>query len=258
MNGASHEQVVAVAHLLAESLAASGRQETFAGIFTPQLTTGDEVHVTDERGGSEVIGAVTDVTHNFGQNGFYKQAPNQRYPFTGKLICGVCGKPYYYYHYTTTNKQSQWVYRCMSRRTQSAVEVPGQIYTPPHKANYLKDATPELIAYRERYCPPPKSRAMLCTDVRIPIDLPQKAFVRAWNLMVSKQMRYKATLRTAVDTSGDILTRYRAEEMLTLIDEVGKIAEFDYSLMLKTLDYVLVRTDGKLTFIFQSGIKITV
>ena len=38
----------------------------------------------------------------------HKQAPNQRYPFTGKLICGVCGKPYYYYHYTTTNKQSQW------------------------------------------------------------------------------------------------------------------------------------------------------
>lgn len=73
VDGASHEQVVAVAHLLAESLAASGRQETFAGIFTPQLTTGDEVHVTDERGGSEVIGAVTDVTHNFGQNGFYTQ-----------------------------------------------------------------------------------------------------------------------------------------------------------------------------------------
>jgi hypothetical protein len=73
VDGASHEQVVSVAHLLAESLAASGRQETFAGIFTPQLTTGDEVHVTDERGGSEVIGAVTDVTHNFGQNGFYTQ-----------------------------------------------------------------------------------------------------------------------------------------------------------------------------------------
>lgn len=188
----------------------------------------------------------------------HKQASNQRYPFTGKLICGVCGKPYYYYHYTTTNKQSQWVYRCMSRRTQSAVEIPGQLYTPSHKANYIKNASPELIAYRERYCPPPKSRPMLCTDVRIPIDLPQKAFIRAWNLMVSKQTRYKATLRSAVDTADDILTRYRAEEMLTLIDEVGKITEFDYPLMLRTLDVVQVRTDGKLTFIFQSGIKITV
>ena len=70
-------------------------------------------------------------------------------------------------------------------------------------------------------------------------------------------MRYKATLRTAVDAAEDILTRYRAEEMLTLIDEIGKIADFDYPLMLKTLDRVQVRTDGKLTFIFQSGVRIT-
>ena len=27
--------------------------------------------------------------------------------------------------------------------------------------------------YRERYCKPPKERPMLCTDVRIPTDLPQ-------------------------------------------------------------------------------------
>lgn len=73
VDGASHEQVTALAHLLAESIAASGRQETFAGIFTPQLTTGDEVHVADEKGGSEVIGTVTDVTHNFGKGGFYTQ-----------------------------------------------------------------------------------------------------------------------------------------------------------------------------------------
>ena len=109
----------------------------------------------------------------------HKQPPNERYPFTGKLICGVCGKPYYYYHYKTTNKQSLAAYRCMSRRTQSAVEVPGQTYTPPHKATFNRNASPELIAYRERYGKPPKTRPMLCTDVRIPIDLPQKAFCRA-------------------------------------------------------------------------------
>ena len=188
----------------------------------------------------------------------HKQAPNKRYPFTGKLVCGICGKPYYYYHYTTTNKQSRCAYRCMSRRTQSAVEVPGQNYTPPHKATYNRDPSPELLAYRERYSPSPKSRPMLCTDVRIPIDLPQKAFVRAWNLMISKQTRYKATLRSVVDSADDILTRYRAEDLLTLIDEVGKLSEFDYPLMLRTLDVVQVRTDGKLTFIFQSGIRITV
>lgn len=188
----------------------------------------------------------------------HKQASNDRYPFTGKLFCGVCGKPYCYYHYTTTNKQPLAAYRCMSRKTQSAVEVPGQTYTPPHKATFNLNASPELIAYRERYCKPPKERPMLCTDVRIPTDLPQKAFCRAWNLIVAKKLRYQATLRSTVDNAEDILVRYRAEEMCLLIDEIGKINEFSNPLMLKTLDRVVVNTNGKLSFIFQSGIKITV
>lgn len=188
----------------------------------------------------------------------HKQASNERYPFTGKLFCGVCGKPYCYYHYTTTNKQPLAAYRCMSRKTQSAVEVPGQTYTPPHKATFKLNASPELIAYRERYCKPPKERPMLCTDVRISIDLPQKAFCRAWNLIVAKKLRYQATLRSTVDNAEDILVQYRAEEMCLLIDEIGKINEFSYPLMLKTLDRVVVNANGKLTFIFQSGIKITV
>lgn len=146
----------------------------------------------------------------------------------------------------------------MSRKTQSAVEVPGQTYTPPHKATFNLNASPELIAYRERYCKPPKERPMLCTDVRIPTDLPQKAFCRAWNLIVAKKLRYQATLRSTVDNAEDILVRYRAEEMCLLIDEIGKINEFSYPLMLKTLNRVVVNANGKLTFIFQSGIKITV
>lgn len=146
----------------------------------------------------------------------------------------------------------------MSRKTQSAVEVPGQTYTSPRKATFNRNASPELIAYRERYCKLPKERPMLCTDVRIPTDLPQKAFCRAWNLIVAKKLRYQATLRSTVDNAEDILVRYRAEEMCLLIDEIGKLAEFSYPLMLKTLDRVVVNTNGKLTFIFQSGIKITV
>ena len=110
----------------------------------------------------------------------------------------------------------------------------------------------------ERYCKPPKERPMLCTDIRISIDLPQKAFCRAWNLIVAKKLRYQATLRSTVDNAEDILVRYRAEEMCLLIDEIGKITEFSYPLMLKTLDRVVVNANGKLTFIFQSGIKITV
>lgn len=68
--GASLTELNYMAQELADSLAASGRVETFAGIFTPQLTIGDEVHVIDENGDEETVGTVTDVSHSFGKGGF--------------------------------------------------------------------------------------------------------------------------------------------------------------------------------------------
>ena len=48
----------------------SGRQESFVGIFTPQLTIGDEVQlITGTK--TEIIGTVVDVSHSFGRDGFY-------------------------------------------------------------------------------------------------------------------------------------------------------------------------------------------
>lgn len=70
VDGASHAQVQEAAEQLAAILRESGRLETFAGIFTPQLTLGDEVQVIDHHGAAEIVGAVTDVTHSFGRSGF--------------------------------------------------------------------------------------------------------------------------------------------------------------------------------------------
>ena len=188
----------------------------------------------------------------------HRKPPSEEYPFTGRLLCGICGKPFQYYQYATTGKIPVCVYRCMSRKEGTAKEVPGMLYTPPHTACYTKNPTPELVAYRERYCKPPEPRQMLCTDVRIEVDRPQKAFCQAWNLVISKKLRYRATLRSIIDGGENDLVRYRADEMLRLIDEVGKIKTFNYSLMLKTLDNVIVNPNGKLTFRFSSGIKVTV
>ena len=70
---ATPAQVNAIAETLAASLAASGRLETFTGLFTPQLTLGDEVRVIDENGSLETVGTVTDVTHSFGKSGFHTE-----------------------------------------------------------------------------------------------------------------------------------------------------------------------------------------
>ena len=71
VNGATLAQVTQLANTLADALSVSGRVETFAGLFTPQLTIGDEVRIIDEHGALETIGAVTDIKHYFGTGGFY-------------------------------------------------------------------------------------------------------------------------------------------------------------------------------------------
>ncbi len=69
-DGATLAEITAMAEELAQTIAISGRQESFVGIFTPQLTIGDEVRILSGTK-TETIGTVTDVTHNFGRGGFY-------------------------------------------------------------------------------------------------------------------------------------------------------------------------------------------
>lgn len=99
---------------------------------------------------------------------------------------------------------------------------------------------------------------MLCTDIRIPINQPEKRFVTAWNQLVSKKARYQPALRRTVDSTDNPLTRYRAKEMIGLLDTAGRLKKFNFPLMLRTLDYVEVQADSKLSFVFQSGIRMTV
>ena len=69
-DGASLVEITALAEELAQAIAISGRQESFVGVFTPQLTLGDEVRIINGPK-TETIGTVTDVTHSFGRGGFY-------------------------------------------------------------------------------------------------------------------------------------------------------------------------------------------
>jgi len=69
-DGATLVEITALAEELAQAIAISGRQESFVGVFTPQLTLGDEVRIINGPK-TETIGTVTDVTHSFGRGGFY-------------------------------------------------------------------------------------------------------------------------------------------------------------------------------------------
>ena len=56
----------------------------------------------------------------------------------------------------------------------------------------------------------------------------------------------------------NLLTRYRAQELMNLIKTGQKLNKFDYDLSLKILDHIEVTLDDKLVVIFLAGIKITV
>jgi len=120
----------------------------------------------------------------------------------------------------------------------------------------LKGVVPRCVMVRrakERKLPIP--RQMLCTDIQVPAEEADKAFMRAWNFLVSHGLRYAASFREMAREGKDELIRYRAREMGRLLGEKGRIREFDYGLWIKVLDHIEVTPVGKLAVIFLTGTK---
>jgi len=72
-DGTSLNDMQALANELSELIAISGKTETFAGIFTPQLIIGDIIELIETDGKHSVIGTVTSVRHTIGKGGFYTE-----------------------------------------------------------------------------------------------------------------------------------------------------------------------------------------
>lgn len=68
--GTGSDELAAYADELAKLIAISGRVESFAGIFTPQLIVGDEIELVETNGRHSKTGTVTSVRHKFGKGGF--------------------------------------------------------------------------------------------------------------------------------------------------------------------------------------------
>ena len=98
---------------------------------------------------------------------------------------------------------------------------------------------------------------MLCTDIRVPAEEEDKAFMRAWNSLVSHGLRYAASFREMARDGKDELVRYRAREMIRMLDRC-RIREFVYELCSKVLDYVEVTDVGRLAIIFLPRTRVTV
>ena len=155
-------------------------------------------------------------------------------------------------------EKDQAYWRCSSFRGESGKPIEGGTFTPPPMALWSKvPDSSQRRYYREKKRKLPVPRQMLCTDIRIPAEEADKAFTRAWNLIVGHRMRYVASFRELARDGKDELIRYRAREMIRLLDR-GRIREFDYGLCNQVLDHIEVTADGKLAVIFLTGTRVTV
>ena len=71
-------------------------------------------------------------------------------------------------------------------------------------------------------------------------------------------MRYAASYREMAKDGEYEMIRYRAGEMARLLEERGRLREFDYDLSRKVLDHIEVTAVGKLAVIFLTGTRVTV
>lgn len=69
-DGTSGAALSSYAEELSRLIAISGRVESFAGIFMPQLIIGDEIELVETNTRRSKIGTVTSVRHRFGKGGF--------------------------------------------------------------------------------------------------------------------------------------------------------------------------------------------
>ena len=148
-------------------------------------------------------------------------------------------------------------WRCSSFRGERGLPIEGRTFTPPPMALTSKVPDSKHVRwYREKRRKLPAPRQMLCTDIQVPAEEADKAFMRAWNFLVSHGLRYGSSFREMARDGKDELVRYRAREMGRLLDR-GRIREFDYELMLRVVSHVEVREDGRLAVIFLTGTRVT-
>ena len=154
----------------------------------------------------------------------WKPMSSVELPFKNRIICGTCGSGVVQYYAKRKGGTLETMWRCGSWRNGKS------------KGEGLPS----------------------CAQMKIPLDAPERAFVRAWNLVVSKKLQYSAALRRRTENAEDALSCYRAKDMLRLLDEVGKLAAFDYHFSLKVLDHIELMPDGKLAVMFLSGVRLTI
>jgi hypothetical protein len=144
-------------------------------------------------------------------------------------------------------------WRCSSFQGEQGAAIEGRVFTPKPKALWSKDPDGIYARYRAKNRKLPEERQMLCTDIQVEAGLPEQAFVNAWNILIRERAHYTKVLSRTAKECDDMLIRYRAKEMLRLLNDGAETDNFDYALSLRVLDHIEVNEDGALTVVFLVG-----
>ena len=77
------------------------------------------------------------------------------------------------------------------------------------------------------------------------------------NGLTGYKYRYLPLLKRKAEDE-DILVRYYSRVLRQLVEDGGRLEEFDARLFHKTVERIVVLTAAKLTFLFKAGVEITV
>ena len=153
---------------------------------------------------------------------------NMENPLSARITCSICGSTFIQLRPKKAEEKGQAYWRCSNFLGERGKPIEGRTFTPPPMVLWSKvPESSQRRYYREKKRKLPEPRQMLCTDIRVLAEDADKAFMRAWNFLVSHGMRYIASFRETARGGKDELVRYRARGMERLHGDKGRIREFD-------------------------------
>lgn len=169
----------------------------------------------------------------------------ESFPFSSRIICGVCGGTYRLYAHKVKSMKGEKYLRCSTFIRGKWTEVNGVMFTP--RGRPRRTEHPKNKSYKHK---PPVPRTMRCTDVEIPYERPFMAFADAWNYLADNP-----DILASHAASCD-LQAYRLKELQRLIAVNGRVKSASYDLVRQTLECMVVNPDGSITVRFLAGIEI--
>jgi site-specific DNA recombinase len=166
---------------------------------------------------------------------------NKKNPLSSRIVCSTCGNTLRGLYSKRKGEEHIKYWRCSTFIGENGTEVKGRMFTPRQRNR--QSNMQYNIRRRKDHIP----CQMYCTDIWLDEGAVEQTFIDAWNNLVGEYDM--ATL----EETDDVLLKYRRQELVKLIDEIGYIEHINLDLMQQVLDHFEAYPDGTLKVVFLAG-----